>query len=121
MHTVYQHMIVRNMSLEYLFGQHMLSLFSDLFSSELFLRVIDILLLEFSRKSINVNYVIISIVLTICRENEDLILKCKKMEDVQLIINCYCHFLRNFDEFIQKVYQNLINYFFNEQTNYFEI
>ena len=114
--NIYDKFIALNISPELFISHHLSTFFTDYFKDELMMRILDIIIFESSFKdsySDNMQYlrILCSIPLTLFEFNEDRILACKSVSEIETIINDLNLCTLNHNKFISKLAKNINKYY----------
>ena len=101
---MYKKLLILGLSLEQLFGDHMISAFTKLFNSEVIFRIWDLMFLYSNDpEDYKVNLLLVSVCYQVLVDNQDLLMKCETKSDVLLTIKTYCQFNMYIDKFIKNI------------------
>lgn len=115
------HLEALGVSLEYLFGDALLSVFSAFFTSEMFFRIIDLILIEQLRGRVPRSMVMVSIAITVLKKLEKPLLETRQADKAVFLVRNYCLFNMRYDEFMWSVQRFADAYTFNAATRRYEV
>ena len=113
---IYDKFISLNIPPELFISRHLSTFFTDYFKDELMMRILDIIIFESSFQnefSDNMQYlrILCAIPLTLFAFNEDRILACKSVSEIESITNDLNLYTFNHNGFISKLEKNISSYF----------
>lgn len=110
-----------SLSLEQLFGDCYLSLFSGVLNSEMFFRILDLAFLEMSRKKFSLGCLLNGVVVTVLKNLQQQISQSFYGSEVPFLIRHYCRFNMKYDFFILQLLENIDAYFYDAQEEKYQV
>ena len=113
---IYEKFISLNFPPEFFFSQHLSTLYTDYFNHKLMLRILDILIYESSFKILNNDKlqslrVLCAIPITIIELNQNRILACESVSEIDSIFNDLASHTFNYYKFINALEKNIRKFF----------
>ncbi|EAS05757.2 hypothetical protein TTHERM_01041970 (macronuclear) [Tetrahymena thermophila SB210] len=114
---LWEHLDSLYINTDFLFEKAFLSLYSNLFSRELLFRIWDVIFLEISRQQIEISFILIAIAMVILSKLKNALSHANTIEDIIFLIQNYCNFEVNINEFVELIYIWIDKLFLQKDNN----